>query len=64
MKKYEINKRIVKKITDSNLEGPMKQFLLNILEIESKEGRESTRYSNLYKNEIETAYILLRRERK
>ncbi len=61
-REFEVNERIRKKIMESNLEEPMKEFLLKILKIEFREGKGS-RYSDLYKKEIDKAYILLRREK-
>ena len=59
---FEINKTIIEKINKSELEEPLKELLIKILQLEFKEGRTS-RYSESYNQEIEKAYILLRKKK-
>ncbi|MBC8500594.1 MAG: hypothetical protein ISS25_03500 [Nanoarchaeota archaeon] len=60
IEEFKINERIRKKIENSQVEEPIKEFLLKILEIEFKEGK-SSQYSRVYKKEIDNTYILLKR---
>ena len=58
--KRKINIRILKKLDDSNLEPPIKEFIKNILELESELVKGSS-YTDRYRREIENTYINLKR---
>lgn len=61
IEEIRINQRIRHRIQSSDLERPIKQLLLNILQIEFREGRLHSQYSKSYQSEINKAYILLKR---
>jgi hypothetical protein len=58
--KIKINQRLLNKISNSDLDDPIKKFVKNILEIESEIGKGG-QFSEKYKAEIEKAYLLLER---
>lgn len=61
MKKHEINKRIIKKISNSVLDKPIQDLLIHIISFEVDEGKNSNRYSGYYEKKIEETVIKLRR---
>jgi len=56
--KRKINIRILKKLDDSELDLPIKEFIKNILELESELVKGSS-YSDRYRREIDNTYINL-----
>jgi hypothetical protein len=56
--KKKVNIRVLKKLEDSDLELPIKEFIKNILELESDLIRGSS-YSERYRREIENTHINL-----
>lgn len=61
IKKHEINKRIINKISDSNLEKPIQDLLIKIIKFEIEEGKHSNRYKDYYENKVEETVIKLKR---
>jgi hypothetical protein len=61
--KIKVNQRLLKKISNSDLDEPLKKFIKNILEIESEIGKGG-QFSEKYKAEIEKTYLLLERSGK
>ena len=55
LKKHDINKRIVKKIENSELNESMQNLLFQIIGFEIDEGKYSNRYSEFYLKKIEEA---------
>jgi len=58
--RIKVNQRLLKKISSSDLDEPIKKFLKNILEIESDIGKGG-QFSERYKVEVDKAYILQER---
>ena len=54
--KVKVNRRLLNKINNSDLEDPTKKFIKNILDIESEIGKGG-QFSERYKTEVEKAFI-------
>ena len=61
--RIKVNQRLLKKISNSDLDEPIKKFIKNVLEIESEIGKGG-QFSERYRTEIETAYRSLERSGK
>ena len=61
--KIKVNQRLLKKISDSDLDDPTKKFIKNILYIESEIGKGG-QFSERYKTEVDKAFILQERHEK
>jgi len=58
--KIKVNQRLLTKISNSDLDDPIKKFIKKILEIESEIGKGG-QFSERYKAEIENAYRTIER---